>query len=146
MPPSRMIGDRRWTQPSPWGKIIGVIHSGGAVAQLGARLDGIEEVVGSNPIGSTNRKNISPPRAQRARIRARQRRNFAGSRNLTWVSVLACLLASFFFASCVFSAISVLTAFREVRLEWLAYGETHVSGRSWNGHGLQISGRSGGQA
>jgi hypothetical protein len=30
-------------------------HSfGGAVAQLGARLDGIEEVVGSNPIGSTN--------------------------------------------------------------------------------------------
>jgi hypothetical protein len=29
-------------------------HFGGAVAQLGARLDGIEEVVGSNPIGSTN--------------------------------------------------------------------------------------------
>ncbi len=28
-------------------------HSRGAVAQLGARLDGIEEVVGSNPIGST---------------------------------------------------------------------------------------------
>src|SRR5690348_1889687 len=27
--------------------------NGGAVAQLGARLDGIEEVVGSNPIGST---------------------------------------------------------------------------------------------
>jgi hypothetical protein len=27
---------------------------GGAVAQLEARLDGIEEVVGSNPIGSTN--------------------------------------------------------------------------------------------
>jgi hypothetical protein len=26
------------------------------VAQLGARLDGIEEVVGSNPIGSTNLK------------------------------------------------------------------------------------------
>jgi hypothetical protein len=26
---------------------------GGAVAQLGARLDGIEEAVGSNPIGST---------------------------------------------------------------------------------------------
>ncbi len=30
-----------------------VLQSGGAVAQLGARLDGIEEVVGSNPIGST---------------------------------------------------------------------------------------------
>ena len=29
-------------------------YFGGAVAQLGARLDGIEEVVGSNPIGSTN--------------------------------------------------------------------------------------------
>jgi hypothetical protein len=29
-------------------------YCGGAVAQLGARLDGIEEVVGSNPIGSTN--------------------------------------------------------------------------------------------
>jgi hypothetical protein len=28
-------------------------YCGGAVAQLGARLDGIEEVVGSNPIGST---------------------------------------------------------------------------------------------
>jgi hypothetical protein len=28
----------------------------GAVAQLGARLDGIEEVVGSNPIGSTIHK------------------------------------------------------------------------------------------
>jgi hypothetical protein len=28
-------------------------YPGGAVAQLGARLDGIEEVVGSNPIGST---------------------------------------------------------------------------------------------
>jgi hypothetical protein len=27
------------------------------VAQLGARLDGIEEVVGSNPIGSTNLSN-----------------------------------------------------------------------------------------
>ena len=30
------------------------LPDGGAVAQLGARLDGIEEVVGSNPIGSTN--------------------------------------------------------------------------------------------
>jgi hypothetical protein len=27
--------------------------NGGAVAQLGARLDGIEEVEGSNPFGST---------------------------------------------------------------------------------------------
>ena len=32
--------------------------SGGAVAQLGARLDGIEEVVGSNPIGSTSLQSI----------------------------------------------------------------------------------------
>gem|GEM_PF-3352755 len=45
--------------------------SGGAVAQLGARLDGIEEVVGSNPIGSTNIPacfsctscKVKPPRA-----------------------------------------------------------------------------------
>jgi putative endonuclease len=29
------------------------LQVGGAVAQLGARLDGIEEVVGSNPISST---------------------------------------------------------------------------------------------
>ena len=29
------------------------LSSGGAVAQLGARLDGIEEVEGSNPFGST---------------------------------------------------------------------------------------------
>ncbi len=33
---------------------------GGAVAQLGARLDGIEEVVGSNPIGSTNLLRVQP--------------------------------------------------------------------------------------
>jgi len=33
---------------------------GGAVAQLGARLDGIEEVVGSNPIGSTNDRIVRP--------------------------------------------------------------------------------------
>jgi hypothetical protein len=33
---------------------------GGAVAQLGARLDGIEEVVGSNPIGSTNYLRVRP--------------------------------------------------------------------------------------
>ena len=35
------------------------LQFGGAVAQLGARLDGIEEVVGSNPIGSTNLKNAT---------------------------------------------------------------------------------------
>ena len=34
--------------------VINFVSTGGAVAQLGARLDGIEEVVGSNPIGSTN--------------------------------------------------------------------------------------------
>jgi hypothetical protein len=33
---------------------------GGAVAQLGARLDGIEEVVGSNPIGSTKNMGSKP--------------------------------------------------------------------------------------
>ena len=33
---------------------------GGAVAQLGARLDGIEEVVGSNPIGSTIKPGVRP--------------------------------------------------------------------------------------
>jgi hypothetical protein len=36
------------------------LQLGGAVAQLGARLDGIEEVVGSNPIGSTNIHRSSP--------------------------------------------------------------------------------------
>ena len=30
------------------------------MAQLGARLDGIEEVVGSNPIGSTKDKRVRP--------------------------------------------------------------------------------------
>jgi hypothetical protein len=35
------------------GDSIEKLCPGGAVAQLGARLDGIEEVVGSNPIGST---------------------------------------------------------------------------------------------
>jgi hypothetical protein len=41
-------------RPGETGKVDVLFHSGGAVAQLGARLDGIEEVVGSNPIGSTN--------------------------------------------------------------------------------------------
>ena len=42
-------------RPSPksYDRIL-FVPFGGAVAQLGARLDGIEEVVGSNPIGSTN--------------------------------------------------------------------------------------------
>ena len=39
--------------PSVCGRLK-IATRGGAVAQLGARLDGIEEVVGSNPIGSTN--------------------------------------------------------------------------------------------
>ena len=39
-------------RPGNTGKVV--FFFGGAVAQLGARLDGIEEVVGSNPIGSTN--------------------------------------------------------------------------------------------
>ena len=37
-----------------------VRFTGGAVAQLGARLDGIEEVVGSNPIGSTKTPGYGP--------------------------------------------------------------------------------------
>jgi hypothetical protein len=43
---------RRNAENDECGKLI--LEFGGAVAQLGARLDGIEEVVGSNPIGSTN--------------------------------------------------------------------------------------------
>ena len=42
-------------RPHSYGKLD---SSGGAVAQLGARLDGIEEVVGSNPIGSTILLNV----------------------------------------------------------------------------------------
>jgi hypothetical protein len=41
-------------------KQISLFLAGGAVAQLGARLDGIEEVVGSNPIGSTNFPRVRP--------------------------------------------------------------------------------------
>jgi hypothetical protein len=42
--------------------LVSIVTFGGAVAQLGARLDGIEEVVGSNPIGSTKftRHKLSP--------------------------------------------------------------------------------------
>src|SRR5262244_3069942 len=51
--------NREQRQPGIWTTIAGDASMvgrrfGGAVAQLGARLDGIEEVVGSNPIGSTN--------------------------------------------------------------------------------------------
>jgi hypothetical protein len=48
---------------SPAFGAIRVHHHGGAVAQLGARLDGIEEVEGSNPFGSTKF------RSQRANLR-----------------------------------------------------------------------------
>jgi putative endonuclease len=45
---------RSWERvPVKPGRLLVQIYFGGAVAQLGARLDGIEEVVGSNPIGST---------------------------------------------------------------------------------------------
>ena len=43
--------------------LASIVTSGGAVAQLGARLDGIEEVVGSNPIGSTKFTLYSPERS-----------------------------------------------------------------------------------
>ena len=49
--------------------IMFMLLLGGAVAQLGARLDGIEEVVGSNPIGST--KNTGRPK-QSGRLTSRQ--------------------------------------------------------------------------
>ena len=45
-------------------KSNGRFTSGGAVAQLGARLDGIEEVEGSNPFGSTS---LRPRRRASAR-------------------------------------------------------------------------------
>jgi hypothetical protein len=41
--------------------LTSVNQPGGAVAQLGARLDGIEEVVGSNPIGSTIHTQLFQP-------------------------------------------------------------------------------------
>ena len=41
-------------------RVLTSISFGGAVAQLGARLDGIEEVVGSNPIGSTKILRLIP--------------------------------------------------------------------------------------
>ena len=47
----------RWGRKAGCAKLESVTN-GGAVAQLGARLDGIEEVVGSNPIGSTNSEKI----------------------------------------------------------------------------------------
>jgi hypothetical protein len=55
------------------------------VAQLGARLDGIEEVVGSNPIGSTKNPSKlkvfhSPP----------ERRGFCFKLVLSALGVLAC--------------------------------------------------------
>ena len=34
---------------------VGYEHLGGAVAQLGARLNGIQKVRGSNPLSSTNK-------------------------------------------------------------------------------------------
>ena len=51
--PDVVQDDCRRKCPRVYGRLKIAIR-GGAVAQLGARLDGIEEVVGSNPIGSTN--------------------------------------------------------------------------------------------
>ncbi len=45
---------RKLTRPDANAKFFEIVSRGGAVAQLGARLDGIEEVEGSNPFGSTN--------------------------------------------------------------------------------------------
>src|ERR1700719_4144239 len=56
---------------------------GGAVAQLGARLDGIEEVVGSNPIGSTNFVLFNPiakTSLQNARVREGHHRKWRAAR------------------------------------------------------------------
>lgn len=52
------------------------------MAQLGARLDGIEEVVGSNPIGSTNFKKI--PRLCSGRLLRRAPFDFGRSTNSTY--------------------------------------------------------------
>jgi hypothetical protein len=60
------------------------LHPGGAVAQLGARLDGIEEVEGSNPFGSTIFTKLEIPYAARSLsaaepiIGARRGFSFAG--------------------------------------------------------------------
>ena len=60
-----------------WGVIDFWSIPGGAVAQLGARLDGIEEVVGSNPIGSTILKN---PKNLRSKTAARRLAHLSGSK------------------------------------------------------------------
>ena len=49
-----------WLAVPPRPDMVDWRYCGGAVAQLGARLDGIEEVVGSNPIGSTNSSRSGP--------------------------------------------------------------------------------------
>jgi hypothetical protein len=54
---------------------------GGAVAQLGARLDGIEEVVGSNPIGSTNSKIFTKLRILREQTLRQSMRPYQGRNN-----------------------------------------------------------------
>jgi hypothetical protein len=56
--PTRRLSGRRRTAGA---NIETTLQLGGAVAQLGARLDGIEEVVGSNPIGSTKNSKPSLP-------------------------------------------------------------------------------------
>ena len=55
-PPPNVVAELQIGPPNPLTLALMVESKstfGGAVAQLGARLDGIEEVVGSNPIGST---------------------------------------------------------------------------------------------
>jgi hypothetical protein len=57
-----MFGMKQWNAGEEKRGVLNYesVTNGGAVAQLGARLDGIEEVVGSNPIGSTNSRKIQP--------------------------------------------------------------------------------------
>jgi hypothetical protein len=57
-----MFGMKEWNAGEEKRGVLNYesVTNGGAVAQLGARLDGIEEVVGSNPIGSTNSEKIQP--------------------------------------------------------------------------------------
>jgi hypothetical protein len=64
------------------------LHSRGAVAQLGARLDGIEEVAGSNPAGST-KPSLVRQFPITPMIESRRKRAVAA---VLFSSIMACLL------------------------------------------------------
>jgi hypothetical protein len=67
--PSRHRAGNPMLDPLSRGRLYAASHPAGAIAQLGERLNGIQEVRGSTPLGSTT---VSPKRLFHRDVAARK--------------------------------------------------------------------------